>query len=120
MTQLVRFDLDDGGSVLVEPAAEDGIVRASGTGTAIRNATASYETALAGVREAAVATLRQFTSLPRQPDEVTVEFGVRLDVAAGALIARTAVEGHLQVTLKWQRPDGGSTAEAAGPETQEK
>lgn len=117
MTQIIRFELDDGGSVLVEPAAEAGTVRASATGTAIRNATASYEAALSGVREAAIATLRQFTNLPHQPNAVTIEFGVRLDIAAGAVIARTGLEGHLQVTLEWKRPaaaEPGNAGSAAG------
>lgn len=106
MSQVVRFELDEGGTVLVEPINEDGIVRASNNaGAALRNASSSFETALAGVRSAAAATLRQFTSLPHQPEEVTIEFGVRLDLAAGAVIARTAVEGHLQVTLLWKRTD---------------
>lgn len=113
MSEVVRFELDGGGSVLVEPATESGIVRAGGPGTAIRNATASFEAALSGVREAAAATLRQFTSLPRQPDEVTVEFGVRLDLEAGAVIARTAVEGHIQVTVLWKRPDKAANGQAA-------
>lgn len=103
MSQVVSFELDEGGTVLVEPINEDGIVRASDTGAALRKASTSFETALSGVRSAAAATLQQFTSLPHQPEEVTIEFGVRLDLAAGAVIARTAVEGHLQVTLLWKR-----------------
>lgn len=106
MSQVVRFKLDDGGEVLVEPISEDGLIRASNNpGTALRNATVSFEAALGGVRDAAAATLRQFTSLPHQPEEVTIEFGVRLDLAAGAVIARTAIEGHLQVTLLWKRAE---------------
>ena len=106
MSQLVRFELDKGGTVLVEPINEDGIVRASNNpGATLRNAISSFETAFCGVRTAAADTLRQFTSLPHQPEEVTIEFGVRLDLAAGAVIARTAVEAHLKVTLLWKRTD---------------
>jgi hypothetical protein len=111
MSQVVRFEFDGGGSVLVEPAADAGVVRISGGGSTIRGATATYEAALEGVRHAAEATLRQFTGLARQPDEVTVEFGVRLDLAAGAVIARTAVEGHLQVSVMWKRPDPNAAAD---------
>jgi len=35
--------------------------------------------------------------------EVQVEFGVKLDVEAGALIAKTGVEATINVTLTWER-----------------
>jgi len=38
-----------------------------------------------------------------RPDEVEVELGVKFDGEVGALISRTGVEAHLQVTLKWSR-----------------
>jgi hypothetical protein len=51
MTQAVRFELDEGGTVLVEPINEDGIVRASNdVGAMLRNASSSFEAALSGVR----------------------------------------------------------------------
>ncbi|MDQ1029514.1 hypothetical protein QF035_007096 [Streptomyces umbrinus] len=36
-----------------------------------------------------------------------IEFGVKLTAEAGALIAKSAVEGHLVVKLSWS-PDGSS------------
>ena len=112
MAKLVRFELDGGGTVLVEPAAEPGIARASIASEAARNATETFQAALTGVRAAAAATMREFTSLPHQPDEVTVEFGVRLDAQAGAIIARSTLEGHLQVKLMWKKTE---TAEKPNP-----
>ncbi|MBS2966948.1 hypothetical protein KGA66_28195 [Actinocrinis puniceicyclus] len=114
MSKLVRFELDGGGTVLVEPAAEPGIARASIAGEAARNAAETFQAALSGVRAAAAATLREFTSLPHQPDEVTVEFGVRLDAQAGAIIARSTLEGHLQVTLLWKKTETAEQPEASG------
>jgi hypothetical protein len=39
-----------------------------------------------------------------------VEFGIRLNAAAGAVIARTQAEGHLQVKLTWTSPGPGAAA----------
>jgi hypothetical protein len=104
MSDLIRFEIEGGGTVLVESAAEPGIARASGAREKIGNAAESFQAALSGVRTAAAAALREFTSLTHQPDEITIEFGVRLEAQAGAVIARTGLEGHLQVTLMWKKP----------------
>ena len=35
--------------------------------------------------------------------EREIEFGVKLNAAAGAVIAKTSAEGHLTVKLTWSR-----------------
>ncbi|HEY1704172.1 MAG TPA: CU044_2847 family protein [Trebonia sp.] len=114
MTNLTRFEIEGGGTVLVESADDEGIARAGRT-EAIHNATETYQAALSGVRAAAAATLREFTSLPHQPDEVSIEFGVSLGASAGGVIARAGVEGHLQVTLLWKKPQDPAQPATPGP-----
>lgn len=104
MSELVRFELDDGGSVIVEIAGSDpGIARASRASNAIRSAATSFESAMGSVRDAAFSALRHFRDIPQAPDEVTIEFGVELSAEVGAVIAQTAATAHLQVTLAWRR-----------------
>src|SRR6266568_9441374 len=104
MGELIRFDLEDGGTVVVTVAdGELGIDRASRTGDAILSAATSFETALSSVRDAAASALRHFKDIPQPPDELSIEFGVQLSAQAGAVIAQTAAAGHLQITLTWQR-----------------
>jgi len=55
--------------------------------------------ALASVRPAADAVIRAFQ--PLAPQELTVEFGLRLDAEAGAVIAKTGIAGHFTITMKW-------------------
>jgi hypothetical protein len=55
-------------------------------------------------------TLGKLSELSKRPEAVEVQFGLRLNAEAGAVIARTQAEGHLQITLSWvnSRPqDGG-------------
>ena len=40
-----------------------------------------------------------------QPNEVEVEFGIKLTGEMGALLAKQSTEAHIQVTLKWKRVD---------------
>jgi hypothetical protein len=79
----------------------------------LRKATTTFEHALSEVRAAACAALAQFRDLG--PDEVELKFGVKLDAQAGAVIARTGLQGQFEVKLKWLR-DGASPAEEAAEE----
>jgi hypothetical protein len=39
-----------------------------------------------------------------RPDELTVQFAIKLDSEVGAVIARASGSAQLQVSLKWARP----------------
>jgi hypothetical protein len=105
MTELVQFDIEGGAPLLVEvDEDEPGIERASRTDDLAIKASQSLEAALEGVRSAATVTLAKLRDVAEAPDEVEVQFGVRLNAQAGAVIAKTEAEGHLQVRVTWKRP----------------
>jgi hypothetical protein len=116
--ELKRFDLDGADFVLVEVDADGpDISPVSRTADVIKAATASFGTALGHVRTAASVALARFREMDTQPDEIALEFGVKLTTEAGAVIAKTAAEGNLKVRLTWRRPgsqpvDGGDADEA--------
>jgi hypothetical protein len=104
MNELVRFDLSDGeGSVLVEVDLEPGVDLISLRKEGFAEAKVSFENALAHVRDAASSALRQFRTMASPPDEVEIQFGIKLTASAGAVIAKTGTEGHFDVKIKWQR-----------------
>ncbi|MCA1603955.1 MAG: hypothetical protein LC775_00370 [Acidobacteria bacterium] len=102
MTELARFGLDGGGSVIVDVNEEPGVTRVSRQGR-VRDARATFETALTEVRNAATAALTQFQTMACQPDEVEIAFGVQLDAEVGAVIAKTSMQGNFEVKLTWRR-----------------
>ena len=103
-SELVRFPLVEGGSILVEVDERPGISQASRSSTRVlQEARATFEQAVASVRDAAASALAQFTSMTRAPDEVELKFGLKLDAEVGAVIARTGVQGQFEVKLKWRR-----------------
>ena len=107
MDRLLQFE-SGGGAVLAEVADEEpGIERAAQVDEIVVKARVSLETAMDQVRTVANATLGKLQDLAQQPEQVEVEFGVRLNAEAGAVIARTQAEGHLQVKLTWTRPEVG-------------
>lgn len=103
-TELVRFDLPNGESVVAELEVAPGVSRVSRDGL-LAKATGTLEDALTQVREAAGVALAQFQDMTRQPDGVEIKFGVKLDAQAGAVIAKTGVQGHFEVKLTWKRAE---------------
>jgi preprotein translocase subunit SecD len=67
---------------------------------------AALDSAVTSIRQVSERVASATRDLAHQPDEVEVEFGLKLDAATGALIARAGTEAHLTVTLRWGR--GGS------------
>jgi hypothetical protein len=117
MDGLVEFKTDDGAVVVVE-AVDDGsgsrlVTRGDGTVQATR----TFEGALEGVRAAAGSALRVFRDGSLSPDSVEIEFGVKLTAEAGALIAKSAVEGHLVVKLSWTPGESGRDVSRPTPDT---
>jgi Trypsin-co-occurring domain 1 len=99
MDMVVRYRVGDSSSVLVEVDEDTyGVESVSRTGGVVE-AGQRLESALVSVREAAQATLDALTKL--SPETVEVEFGIKLAGEAGALIAKTSLEGHFKVRLSW-------------------
>ena len=106
MAELVRFEVADGVEVLVEseePAY--GVQRAARGADGIVDAAGRLQHALGTARATVAAAYEAMSELGL--DELRVEFGVKLSAEAGALIARTAGEGHLQVVATWKKPAAG-------------
>lgn len=111
MQELARFGLDGGGEVLVEVEPVPGTTRVSRGDDLVVAAKESFEQALGTVRDAASAALGQFQRMSRKPDEVEIKFGVKLSASAGAVIAKTGVDGQFEVKLKWKRDPAAETPE---------
>ncbi|OQR64990.1 hypothetical protein B6E66_06070 [Streptomyces maremycinicus] len=111
----MRWTLDSGGEVIVEvPPDGPAISPVSRTGGLVESAGTSLSAALGNVRQAASDMLGQFRAMDVRPGTIEVEFGVKLTAEAGAIIARTSAEGHLNVRLTWEN-DGPQEPPPAAP-----
>lgn len=70
---------------------------------------AALDSAMASIRQISERITSATRDLVRCPDEIQVEFGLKLDATMGALITRAGVESHLTVTLRW------GSDESSGP-----
>lgn len=101
MAEIARFPLEAGGTVYVEvePGGLERIAR--GGHRIVEDVQMSFDRALSQVRDAAGAALGQFQEMAQRPDEVEIKFGVTLDAEVGAVLARTGITGHLEITVRW-------------------
>ncbi len=106
MRRLIEFPLEDGGSIWVEVDVpeETGRVPAARGGEVVQRAQQSFEAALDKVRPAAAAIIAKLRALHDPPDEIEVEFGLKMNAEAGAVIAAAGLEANYKVTLTWKRP----------------
>jgi hypothetical protein len=109
--RLIEFELAEGGTVVVEVDDEEtGLERAARPGEIAEKAGQTFESALDRIKPAAEAILQRLSGLAKSPDEIQVEFGVKLSGKLGAVIASVDAEATYKVTLKWNAktlPDQG-------------
>ncbi len=107
MAELVQFPLKGGGFLVVEagPAENSAnkVMRGSPAAATIATASDTFESALEKVRDAAESLLHELRQLAQPPDEVAVEFGVKMNAEAGAIIARASAEANFKINLTWKK-----------------
>ncbi|MFF5971300.1 CU044_2847 family protein [Streptomyces sp. NPDC012769] len=108
MSTLMEFGTESGAVLVEADGPQPGARPVARGGNSLVRAGQTLDEALSGIRTAAESALAVFRGGSLRPDGVELEFGVKLTAEAGAVIAKTAVEGHLVVRLSWS-PDGRGT-----------
>ncbi|MDH6120820.1 CU044_2847 family protein [Kitasatospora sp. GAS204B] len=109
MSELLRFQGPQGTSLVVEVDDDSpGIELVSRTDQGIAEAAHRLDEALAASRPTLESVLDSLRHL--KPEQIEVSFGIKLNAEAGVVIAKTAAEGHFDVTLSWRAT--GSAAES--------
>ncbi|ABC22087.1 hypothetical protein Rru_A1286 [Rhodospirillum rubrum ATCC 11170] len=104
--RLVPYDLAAGGRIIVEENVVDqGDLVAGGMGGLAQKAKQTFEEALAGIRPAVSAVLEEITSLSNGPHKVNVEVGFVLKGQVGAVIASSATEASIKLSVTWDRKE---------------
>ena len=110
MARLVEFPLEDGGSVLVEvDESSERVTRGWREERVTARAQASFEDSIGKVTPAARSMVERLRDFPDPPDEIEVEFGIRLSGEAGAYIATVAAEANFRVSVSWKGPEAGAS-----------
>lgn len=111
MKRLIEFELEEGGAILVEVEMpeEPGMVPAAGIAQGVpEKAQHTFEAALDKINPVASAIIKKLRALHDPPDEIEVEFGLKMSADAGAIIAVAGIEANYKVTLTWKRESSKS------------
>lgn len=105
MKRLIAFPLQDDGTIMVEmdEEARGGVTRGGRPSEVTERAQQTFEAALAKIKPVATSLIAQLRDLSQPPQEVEVEFGLKLSAEAGAFIASASTEAHFLVKLTWQQ-----------------
>ncbi|GAA3216497.1 CU044_2847 family protein [Dactylosporangium siamense] len=115
MKEFVEVPVDEGLGLIVETVeVRAGTVAAGRLHDMADAAVESFDSAMSRVRVAAGTVVRRMRDMADPPDEVTVEFAVKLATQAGVVIANTSAEANLSVTLRWTR-DAGQAEPVVSP-----
>lgn len=65
----------------------------------------AYNQMLNAIRSCADDVIGTLQSLEAQPTSASVDFAVKVDAEAGAIIAKSRETGQFRVSLSWKQPD---------------
>ncbi|MEX2980975.1 CU044_2847 family protein [Streptomyces sp. C36] len=100
----MEIPVDGAEPVQVEvEAAPGGVVRVTRPGEVVKAAGESLESALGRLRSVAETLASSLRDVAHAPEEMTVEFGVKLNTEAGLVIAKAATEANFTVVMKWTK-----------------
>jgi hypothetical protein len=103
---LVAVPIDDATSVVMEiddEAAGSGVVRSARPGEVIATATESLGAALGQLQPMVQTLIGKLRDLPECPNEIDVEFGLKMTMGAGLVVAHSNAEANFRVQLRWNR-----------------
>ena len=63
----------------------------------------TFESALGQIKPAAAAVIAKLRDLSDPPEQVGIEFGIKLGAKAGAFITSADAEATFKITLTWKR-----------------
>ena len=68
---------------------------------------AAVEKAMGTIKAMADKTVTAVKSIPvsERPQKVSVEFGIKFDMEAGAVVAKASAEAAVKVTLSWEHKE---------------
>jgi hypothetical protein len=115
-----EFTIDAGeeGTILVEFAPQAGVqptsysLDAAGAQEQLAELSKkALDNALSTIRNMAWRVRALHDRIPHEFTQIEVEFGIKLDAEAGALLAKAGGEAAISVTLTWERQPPGQQAD---------
>jgi len=106
VSRLVELDLNEGGSILVEvdEPSRGPVTRGARPEEVVTRAGQSLEQVLGRLGPAVKGIVAELRRTADWPDDVEVEFAVKLSADSNVIIARAGGEANFRISLRWSKP----------------
>jgi hypothetical protein len=103
MDELLKFRSEQGGSILIEVVEplSGPVTRGGRAGAAVVEAGESLGQVLGQLGPAVKGIVSELREATDWPDEVEVEFAVKISADSNVIIARAGGEANFRIALKW-------------------
>lgn len=108
MAAFVEVPLPDGGALIVEQGGDEHVIRAGRVQQITQTTGESFESALDRVKHAAMAVREKLQDVATPPDEVVVEFAIKLAAEIGVVVASSSAEANLKLTMRWVKSEASN------------
>jgi len=111
MRTLTSFSLEDNKVIWIEvdeiavPTKVAGESEASRVGDIVTKTTQTFQEAIDSVKPAVDVLIKSLDKISDRPDEIGIEFGLKVNGQVGTVIAASSVEANFKVTLNWKRDE---------------
>ena len=108
MTHYIETQTGEGSSVRIEvedtsKPATGFAHRSTATNVSGDNAQQAYQQVLQTIRGCANGIIGAIQDLQTQPNTVAVDFAIKVDAEAGAMVAKTREDAQFRVSLSWKQ-----------------
>ena len=106
MKRIIDYPLENGGTLKFEIEAAEASSALRGDqkpGQVVAKTQQSFEASLEKLKPASEVLIGKLRGLTDAPNEIEVEFGIKMSAEAGAFIAAASAEANYKVTLKWSK-----------------
>jgi hypothetical protein len=116
---IVEFETQDGTAVLVKVSGSgsgdgDLVTRGLSDSAVVERAQRTFEAALRPIRAVSEGVLAELRAIPRQPDSVSVEFGLEFTANSSAVLVGATGAASIRVQLAWQASAAAEGGAATG------
>jgi len=111
MKRLVEFPLASNTTILVEvdepfdsrDTYDNDIPRGVVASELAEKAQQTFETAISKIQPLAAAVIGKLRELQDSPEQIGVEFGIKLSAASGVVLASSAIEANFKISATWKK-----------------
>jgi len=99
---MTEFVIDENAPVIVEFAPRPGVIQAGiSSDDIVEKSSKALDSAMNTIIHMSKRVISTVDGLDKKPDSIGIEFGLKFDAEAGAILAKVGLEAALNVKLSW-------------------